>query len=135
MDAFPLHTSVHTPENMAHPPLRKGSGWRLGWDPTQQNFVALVGGETWALELTREEWQTFVKGLQCLQRDMEALGSQLMADEGITLEQTFPTLTLIASGSSTAWSLYLQLHQGRRGEGFWSADAVPELCQAVTQLL
>ncbi|MEN9225723.1 MAG: DUF1818 family protein [Thermostichus sp. HHBFW_bins_43] len=131
MDPFPLEALVHT--HRVRPPLLKGSGWRLGWDPAGQPFVALVGGETWALELTQEEWQTFVKGLQRLQQDMEAMGSQLMAEEGITLEQAFPSLTLVATGSAAAWSLYLQLHQGRRGEGFWPADAVPELCQAVAQ--
>ncbi|MEN9202708.1 MAG: DUF1818 family protein [Thermostichus sp. DG_1_6_bins_120] len=111
--------------------LRKGSGWRLGWDPTGQHFVALVGGETWALELTREEWQTFVQGVQQLQQDMAAMASQLMAEENVTLERSLPLLTLIATGNSTAWSLYIQLHQGRRGEGFWSAQIVPELCQAL----
>ncbi|MFQ3584494.1 MAG: DUF1818 family protein, partial [Cyanobacteriota bacterium] len=63
----------------------------------------------------------------------EAMGSQLMAEEGITLEQAFPSLTLIASGTATAWSLYLQLHQGRRGEGFWPASAAIELSRAVAQ--
>ncbi|MEN9231845.1 MAG: DUF1818 family protein [Thermostichus sp. DG02_5_bins_236] len=133
MDSFPLNTSAHTPESMARSPLLKGSGWRLGWDPTGQHFVALVGGEIWALELTQTEWQDFVAGLQRLAQDMEAMGSQLMAEEGITLEQAFPSLTLIASGTATAWSLYLQLHQGRRGEGFWPAEVVPKLCQAITQ--
>jgi hypothetical protein len=42
--------------NLPPPALRKGSGWRLGWDPGRSPFVALVGGETWALELTLEEW-------------------------------------------------------------------------------
>ncbi|MCJ2542278.1 DUF1818 family protein [Thermostichus vulcanus] len=118
---------------MARSPLLKGSGWRLGWDPSGQDFVALVGGEVWALELTRTEWQDFVTGLQRLVQDMEAMGSQLMAEEGITLEQAFPSLTLIASGTATAWSLYLQLHQGRRGEGFWPASAAIELSRAVAQ--
>ncbi len=116
------------------PPLRKGAGWRLGWDPARSPFVALVGGETWALELTQEEWQAFGQGVYCLQQDMEAIASQLMAEESITLERTFPWLTLIASGSPTAWDLYLQLHQGRRGEGFWPAEAVPGLCRALAQL-
>jgi hypothetical protein len=49
-------------------PLCKGSGWRLGWDPRRSPFVALVGGETWALELTQEEWQAFGQGVYCLQR-------------------------------------------------------------------
>lgn len=118
---------------MAQSRLLKGSGWRLGWDPTRQHFVALVGGETWALELTQSEWQDFVAGLQRLVQDLEAIGSQLMAEEGITLEQASPSLTLIASGTATAWSLYLQLHQGRRGEGFWPAGAALELSRVVTQ--
>ncbi|MCF2970912.1 DUF1818 family protein [Synechococcus sp. Nb3U1] len=133
MDSSPFNTAAPTPENMARNRLFKGSGWRLGWDPNQQHFVALVGGETWALELTHEEWQAFVKGLQRLQQDMEALGSQLMAEESMSLEQAFPSLTLIASGNATAWSLYLQLHQGRRGEGCWPAAVVPELSQAIAQ--
>ncbi|WP_414350442.1 DUF1818 family protein [Synechococcus sp. R5-16] len=126
-DGFPIATAGRRPS------LHKGSGWRLGWDPTRSPFVALVGGEAWALELTQEEWQAFVQGVQRLQQDMEAIASQLMAEEGITLEQTCPALTLIASGSATAWGLYVQLHQGRRGEGFWPADVVPELCQALAQ--
>ena len=131
-DGFPIAT-VGRSSYLARSSLHKGSGWRLGWDPTRSPFVALVGGETWALELTQEEWQAFVQGVQRLQQDMEAIASQLMAEESITLEQTFPALTLIASGSATAWGLYVQLHQGRRGEGFWPADVVPELCQALAQ--
>jgi hypothetical protein len=73
------------------------------------------------------------RGVYCLQRDMEAMASQLMAEESLTLEQTFPSLTLIAHGSPAAWDLYLQLHQGRRGEGFWPAEAVPGLCRALAQ--
>ncbi|MGQ9838729.1 MAG: DUF1818 family protein [Cyanobacteriota bacterium] len=137
MDSFPLNPSAHTPEStpesMTRSRLLKGSGWRLGWDPAGQHFVALVGGETWALELTQTEWQDFVAGLQRLVKDMEAIGSQLMAEEKITLEQVSPSLTLIASGTATAWSLYLQLHQGRRAEGFWSAGAALELSRAVAE--
>ncbi|MFT0813673.1 DUF1818 family protein [Synechococcus sp. OH20] len=134
MDAVPdKEFPIGRSPDAARSALRKGSGWRLGWDPSRSPFVALVGGETWALELTQEEWQAFAQGVQRLQQDLEAIASQLMAEESITLEQTFPVLTLIASGSATAWGLYLQLHQGRRGEGFWPADVVPELCRAVAQ--
>ncbi len=134
MNAPPPSTSFANDRGFSHlppPALCKGSGWRLGWDPGRAPFVALVGGETWALELTLEEWQAFVQGVRRLQQDMEAIAAQLMDEESVTLEQTFPTLTLIATGSATAWGLYLQLHQGRRGEGFWPAEVVPALCRAL----
>ena len=35
-----------------------GFGWRLEKDISRKNFIVLIGGENFAFELTRNEWNS-----------------------------------------------------------------------------
>lgn len=125
-----------TPEQMAlrQSQLLQGTGWRVGRRPQHPPYTALVGSDTWALELTEPEWQDLCQGLQQLQTDLAAIQAHLMAEEAITLEHQTERITVIATGYPHTYELYLQLHSGRRGEGHWSPEVIPELIAAVEQL-
>ncbi len=125
-----------TPEQMAMRQLQllQGPGWRVGRHFQASPYTALVGADTWALELTEQEWQDLGQGVQQLQIDLNAIQAHLMAEETITLEHQTERITLIATGYPHSYYLFLQLHQDRRGEGQWSTEVIPELIAAIQQL-
>ncbi|NJK64389.1 MAG: DUF1818 family protein [Synechococcaceae cyanobacterium SM2_3_1] len=121
------------PEQMISsvPPMLKGEGWRIGYQPQQQPYSALVGSDQWALELTEREWQDFCLGLQHLEQGCKAAQDHLVDEEVLTLEYHSDHLTLIATGVPPQFSLFLQLHTGRGGEGFWAEGVFLHLKRAV----
>ena len=114
--------------------LRSGVGWRLGWDPDAPEFRGLVGGETWAIELTDAEFKDFCQLLNRLVETMAQMESELMDEETITCEAASNLLWMEVRGFPSAYTVGLILLTGRRGEGLWPATVVPELVQAA-QLL
>lgn len=111
--------------------LRKGVGWRLGWDPNASDYPGLVGGEDWALELTSAEFTSFCQLMQQLTDAITAIAAELMTEEQLQCEVEDPVLWLEAYGCPEAFSVRLILQQGRRGEGNWPAAIVPELVLAI----
>jgi hypothetical protein len=114
--------------------LKSGTGWRLGWNPVAEPFKGLVGTEDWSLELTEAELHDFCRLIQQLADTIAAIQTELMDAETIACEVETNLLWLEAEGYPTAYSLHLILHTGRRAEGHWSADAVPELIEATRSL-
>jgi Domain of unknown function (DUF1818). len=55
---YPLPIT-HYPKNVDRI-LKTGTGWRLGWNPQATEFQGLVGGDTWAMELTQAEFDDFL---------------------------------------------------------------------------
>ena len=45
---------------------KEGSGWRIIRDSSRDNFSALIGGETWAIELNKFEWENLVSAVNDL---------------------------------------------------------------------
>lgn len=114
--------------------LRSGTGWRLGWNPDAPKFCGLVGGETWAIELTSAELQDFCQLLERLVETMAQMKSELMDEEAITCEAASELLWMEVRGFPLSYTVGFILLSGRRGEGHWPATVVPELVQA-TQVL
>jgi hypothetical protein len=114
--------------------LREGQGWRIGWDPQAEPFVALVGGADWALELTQDEWQDFCRLALQLSQTLAQMAGELMDEERICCEVESDRLWLEAEGYPHRYELRLILRQGRRGEGTWAPEAVPDLLQASQSL-
>lgn len=114
--------------------LQEGAGWRLGWDPTALVYPGLVGGDTWAMELTAAELADFCRLVQELAQTMTAMEPMVMAEERLSLEADSDRLYLAAEGFPQAYDLSLIVHHGRRAEGFWPAVAVPEILAAVQRL-
>ena len=111
--------------------VKSGVGWRLGWDHNAREFKALVGGDNWALELTAAEFDDFCRLLNQLASTMSQMATELMDEEKIACEAESDLLWLEVEGYPDAYNLHLILNTGRRGEGTWTAAAVPELLQAI----
>lgn len=112
----------------------EGAGWRIGWDPTAQDYPGLVGGETWAMELTGPEFADFCRLTQELAQAMADMETLVMAEERLSLEAESDRLYLAAEGFPHSYDLAIILNQGRRGEGYWPVAAVPDLLKAVQRL-
>lgn len=114
--------------------VKTGQGWRVGWDASALEFPALVGTDDWAIELTAAEFQDFCQLAGQLDRTMQAMAEELMDEEAICCELETDALWLEAEGFPSAYSLRLILNGGRRAEGFWSAEVVAALLQALEGL-
>ena len=106
---------------------QEGSGWRLARDPQRCPFSVLIGGDTWAVELTEDEAGALASLISDLVDNHAALQGQLMAEEEITLELDRNPWWGCLEGDCHAWSLRLILssaNSGSRGvEVFWPAPA------------
>lgn len=111
--------------------LKKGQGWRIGWDPNASHYQGLVGTDDWAIELTAEEFKDFCRLFQQLIETMEVMKDELMAEERINCEAESDLLWMDVEGFPHHYSLRLILHQGRRTEGNWHEDTVKELAQVI----
>ena len=45
---------------------KEGPGWRLARDPSRTAYPVLIGGESWAIEVTEFEWNCLVSLLEDL---------------------------------------------------------------------
>ncbi len=111
--------------------LKRGDGWRLGWDPAQQDFPGLIGAEDWALELTWAEWDEFQRLLVSLSDAVRAIASELMDEEKIACEVEGDWLWLGAEGYAAAYGVRIVLKSGRRAEGSWPPEAIAPLLQTL----
>lgn len=114
--------------------VKSGVGWRIGWNPNATQFKGLVGGDSWAIELTEPELNDFCQLLEQLVETISQIASELMDEEKITCEVESSLLWMEVEGYPQAYSLRLILYTGRCAEGSWAANAVPGLVQA-TQML
>ena len=113
--------------------LKKGAGWRIGWNPEAETYKGLVGTDNWAIELTEGELDDFCQLLLQLAKTMEQMKQELMETERIACEVERDRLWMEVEGYPHAYSLRLILHQDRRCEGNWSPEAIPELVQIVQE--
>jgi hypothetical protein len=111
--------------------LKKGTGWRLGWNPNAVPYQGLIGGKDWAIELTKAEFKDFCRLFKQLAETMEIMSQELMDGEKIACEAESDFLWLEVEGYPHAYSLRLILNQGRCCEGNWSEEMVRELLQVV----
>jgi len=114
---------------------QEGPGWRLAWDPSRPVFPALIGGEGWAFELTREEFQGLVALVSALVDQHGQLIDQMMAEEAITLEMDRAPWWGCLEGGRERWALQVVLEGesagGRGVEGHWPAPAAQAITAAV----
>jgi hypothetical protein len=114
--------------------LKKGNGWRIGWNPTAPVYKGLVGTNDWAIELTEAELNDFCRLLSQLAQTMEGMASELMDEEKIACEAESDFFWMEVEGYPHAYSLGFILNNGRCCEGSWSEEAVSELVKAVRSL-
>jgi hypothetical protein len=113
--------------------LKSGTGWRIGWNPTNPH-PGLIGADDWAFELTSAELEDFCRLLGQLVDNMRSIQSELMEEENITCEAETSLLWMQVSGLPTKYNLRLILNTGRGCEGNWTAEAVSDLVNAVSNL-
>ncbi len=113
--------------------IKSGDGWRLGWNPTAEDFCGLVAGSGWAVELTATEFADFCRGAQQLADAMTAMAEQLMDEERLTCEQETAVIWLEAEGFPAEYSLRFILLSGRKAEGEWPSRATQGLLKALSQ--
>ncbi len=127
--------------------IGEGQGWRLVVDPARAPFIALIGGEGWASELTAAELHALRLAAGRLTAQHRALADVLMAEEAVAMEVELPigdpeaddvgSLWLGLDGDRHHWTLQLVLTPatGSRGiEGGWSAAASEAFSAALERL-
>lgn len=111
--------------------LKKGEGWRLGWNPYATTYKGLVGNEDWAIELSETEFKDFCRLLLQLATTMEQMAQELVSEERIACEAESEVVWLEVEGYPQAFSLRMILQTGRCGEGNWSVTGTQNLITAV----
>ena len=117
--------------------VQEGKGWRLLVDPARCPFVVLVGGEGWAVELSRAEALALATGVSRLVTQHQSLADQLMAEEAIGLDWEQGDLWVALEGDRQLWSLRFVLSPatGQRAvEGAWGPPASAALAAALETL-
>jgi hypothetical protein len=114
--------------------LKIGEGWRIGWNPDGGEFKGLVGADSWAFEMTGAEFLDFCRLALQLEAAIGAIAEELMDEENLSCDVESDLLRLQANGYPHAYELHLILMQGRRGEGFWTADVTSAFMQAIHAL-
>ncbi len=126
---------------------REGEGWRLAWDDQRHPYPLLIGGETWATELTAAEGEALLHAIGALCAQHLALVETLMEEETIGLDftgavpaatgQDSGELCVFLEGDRRVWSLRFVLHPsaGQRGmEGAWGPGAAQAFACACADL-
>ncbi|MGB7413045.1 MAG: DUF1818 family protein [Thermosynechococcaceae cyanobacterium] len=103
--------------------LQQGKGWRLGWHPEAETFLALIGTDDWSIELTRPEFDDFSRLLAALVETLAQMQAELMEGETITCEATSDLIWIQLDGYPDQFCLSFMLRHGRRAEGRWDETA------------
>jgi hypothetical protein len=94
----------------------------------------MVGGDRWAIEMTQSEFEDFYRLTLQLVNTLQAMATELMAEERIACELETSQIWTEAEGFASSYSLRFILLNGRRAEGAWPPDAVAELVQVIPSL-
>ncbi|MGL5833107.1 MAG: DUF1818 family protein [Waterburya sp.] len=111
--------------------LKSGDGWRIGWHPHGDQYQGLIGGQDWAIELTKAELTDFERLLSQLVDAMEQMADELMEQEKISCEAETSLLWMEVEGYPHSYCLRIILNGDRRCEGNWGANIAPQLIKAV----
>ncbi len=114
---------------------KEGLGWRIIRDSSRDNFSTLIGGKTWAIELSDTEWESLVRVVIDLSNQYRDIQQQLMADEDITLELERNPWVAILKGDQYQWDLKLILSGSgslnRGAELFWPSNVTEAVIDAM----
>ncbi len=114
---------------------KEGPGWRIIRDASRNNFSTLIGGEFWAIELNKYEWENLVKVVIDLSDQYKSVKDQLMGDENITLELERNPWLAILKGDQYGWNLKLILSASgflnRGAEIYWPRNVTNHVSNAM----
>jgi len=118
---------------------KEGPGWRIIRDSSRDNFSTLIGGETWAIELNKFEWENLVKVVIDLSDQYKSVKEQLMGDEDITLELERRPWLAILKGDQYGWNLRLVLSASgllnRGAEVYWPRNVTNHVVDTMRTML
>lgn len=114
--------------------IKKGKGWRVGWQEKATTYQGLIGAEDWAMELTMAEMQDFCRLLLQIHQSMADMTKHLMEEEIIICEAESDLMWLGAQGYPHSYSVRIILHHHRGCEGTWSENVTQDLIQATQSL-
>jgi len=115
--------------------IKKGKGWRIGWQEKAVTYKGLIGGDDWAFELTAIEMQDFCRLLLQIHQAIIDINEHLMEEETITCEVESDLMWLGAQGYPNNYSLSIILHHHRGCEGTWKENVTKDLIQATQSLM
>ncbi len=105
----------------------EGKGWRLELDESKNDFPVLIGGENWAVELSKTEWSSLESVVSNLIDQYEYLRNSLMKEEKIFIEIDIDPWWASIDGTKEDWKLKLILSgdgcHGRAVELCWPEPA------------
>lgn len=107
--------------------IEVGRGWRAGYRSHTPPYVALVGGDAWALELSHSEWENLSHLLTGLVTTIGQIQEELSDQETFRFTIDSEWWELEVEGMGEHWQLRLQTLKGRKVEGFLPSPAVLEL--------
>ena len=114
---------------------KEGPGWRIIRDSSRDNFPTLIGGESWAIELNKSEWETLVRVVLDICDQYKLVKEQLMSDEDITLELESSPWLAILKGDKNGWNLRLILKSSgllnRGAEVYWPRNVTNHVTNAM----
>ena len=114
---------------------KEGPGWRIIRDSSREKFSTLIGGESWAIELSESEWENLVKVVIDLSDQYKSVKEQLMGDEDITLELEHSPWLAILKGNQYGWNLRLILSGSgllsRGAEVYWPRNVTNHVANAM----
>ena len=117
---------------------KEGLGWRIVIDPSRDKFSSLIGGENWAIELDKSEWENLVKVVIEVSDQYKSLIDQLMGDEDITLELERSPWLAILKGDQYGWNLRLILSANgllnRGAEVYWPRNVTNDVANAMRNM-
>ncbi|MGY6529184.1 MAG: DUF1818 family protein [Cyanobacterium sp.] len=114
--------------------LKKGKGWRIGWQEKADVYKGLIGSDDWAFELSAPEMEDFCRLLVQLTDTMESMKEHIMDEETISCEVESALLWLGVDGYVNNYGLRIILNEHRGAEGTWPYSAIPDLLKAVQSL-
>ena len=102
---------------------KEGSGWRLAKDSSRGKFSVLIGGDGWAIELTKKEWESLFLLVTELVDQYKDQQNRLLEEEEIILEMERSYWWAGLEGNKSKWSLKLILkgdgEKKRGAEMYW----------------
>lgn len=106
----------------------------MGYNAIQLGYQGLLGGDTWAIEVTATELADFFDLAGQMKILMGDLAAELVDQEEFTCDLQTEHLKLCAFGSPKRYHWQVQTVLGRRAEGIWDYGAVLDLCEALPKM-
>jgi hypothetical protein len=114
--------------------IKKGKGWRIGWNAHAPLYKGLIGADDWAFELTESEMQDFIRLLLQINQAIIDINQHLMDEETIVCEVESDLIWLGAKGYPDNYSLRVILSQARGCEGNWAGNVINSLIMTTQSL-